>query len=72
MFAVKILGWEWVVFYPDENEYDWGQGKPWHSVEDWDNCPLPGIGRPPLLGGCFWWWPMFTLLLIGLGAAILL
>jgi hypothetical protein len=71
MFAIKFLRWEWVVEYPQINEYDYGKGKPWHDPADWDNCPLPFIGRPPLVFGCYWWWAVFAVVLVVLGVVTL-
>jgi hypothetical protein len=80
MFSITFLVWEWTVNYPAVNEYDNGQGLPWHSKQDWDNCPIFLLRlhplrierlKPPLIFGCYWWWWLFFFMLISLGLVIL-
>ena len=66
MFAFKLFEWEWVVTYPEKNEYDHGFGKPWHSREDWDNWL-----HPPLVLGTYCWWFVFAGILVVLGVLML-
>jgi hypothetical protein len=65
MFAVKFLRLQWVVEYPAINEYDYGQGKPWHSREDWDNWL-----HPELWFGTYPWWFVMAGLLVVIGSGI--
>jgi len=68
---ITNLGKTWTLFnyviwkFPVNNEYDYGQGKPWHSKEDWDN-----YGKVDLWHGIYAWWYIFTALLIVLGVMI--
>lgn len=80
MFSITFFVWEWSINYPALNEYDNGQGKSWHSREDWDNCPIYIIRfnplrfekiKLPLFFGVYWWWWLFLFILIGLGLVIL-
>jgi len=43
----------------------------WHKPTDWDNCPLPLIGKPPLVFGVFWWWWMLSGVLAVIGYFII-
>ncbi len=67
LFAWKLLEWEWVVTYPEVNEYDFGKGKPWHSREDWDNWL-----HPPLILGTYPWWFLFASILVVNGGVLCL
>jgi hypothetical protein len=83
MFALKFLRWDWVVTYPQVNEYDLGNGLRWHVRTDWDNAPIYLVRyakerglylekwKPPLVFGCYWWWSVFAALLAGLGAYLI-
>jgi hypothetical protein len=68
----------WLIRYrdfkvnPNASKQYFGETNAWHQREDWDNCPLPLIGKPELIFGCYWWWLLFSILLTGLGLRIIL
>ena len=58
---VLDVTWWLIRFYdfkskPDASLLYFGETNAWHLRSDWDNCPLPLIGKPPLVLGVFWWW----------------
>jgi flagellar biosynthesis component FlhA len=68
----------WLIRYRDftvnENaaiQKYFGETNSWHMQTDWDNCPLPVIGKPKLVYGCYWWWWLFAGLLFLLGLHII-
>ena len=51
--------------FPKSNPYDHGEGKPWHSLSDWDSA-----GLPLWLGTYSWWWLLSGILAV-LGTVVL-
>ena len=65
-FDITNLGKEWKIGSyvihksPETNPYDYGEGKAWHSFEDWDNYL-----HPKLILGCYlWWWISILILMV--------